>query len=117
MLREDVEDQLRTIDDPRLEGILELALLHGRELIVDEQRFGVRASEGLLELHELALADVGARVRLWSALDELGDGLHTRRPRKLLQLRELATGVHALRQHGDDEPALGIGTRNGIRLT
>ena len=117
VLREDVEDQLRAIDDPRLEGVLELALLHGRKLVVDEQRLGARAAEGFLELDELALADVGARVRLGSALDELGDGLHSRRPRKLLQLCELANGIHALREHGDDEPALGLGTRSGIRLT
>jgi hypothetical protein len=116
VLREDVEDQLRTIDDPRLESVLELALLHGRELIVDEQRLGARAAECLLELDELPLADVGARVRLRRPLDELGNGLDSGRPRKLLQLRELAACVDSLCEHGDDEPALGLGTRSGIRL-
>ena len=38
VLGKDVEDQLRPVDHPRLEGVLELALLHRRELVVDEQR-------------------------------------------------------------------------------
>ena len=71
MLREDVEDQLRPVDDPRLEGVLELALLDRRELVVDEQRFRARACERLLELDELSLADIRARLRLRSALDEV----------------------------------------------
>ena len=36
MLREDVEDQLRAVDDACLEGVLEGALLGRRELVVDE---------------------------------------------------------------------------------
>ena len=38
VLREDVEDQLRAVDDARVERVLERALLVGLELVVDEQR-------------------------------------------------------------------------------
>ena len=116
MLGEDVEDQLRPVDHARLEGVLELALLHGRELVVDQQRVGAGAREGFFQLHELALADVGAGLGPCRSLDQLSDGLDPGRARKLLQLTELAVGVNPLRQHGDDEPALGLGTRRWIRL-
>ena len=38
VLGEDVEDQLRPVDDARLERVLEVALLRGLELVVDDQR-------------------------------------------------------------------------------
>jgi hypothetical protein len=49
-------------------------------------------------------------------LDQLVDRLHTCGAGELLQLRELAAGVDPLRQHGNHEPALGLGTRRWIRL-
>src|SRR5262245_4958843 len=45
VLGEDVEDQLRPVDDPRGERVLELPLLRRTEVVVDEQRLGA----GLLE--------------------------------------------------------------------
>ena len=116
MLGEDVEDQLRPVDHARLEGVLELALLHRRELVVDQQRVGPGAREGFLQLDELSLADVGAGLGPCRSLDQFCDGLDPGRTRELLQLAELAVGVDPLRQHGDDEPALGLGTRRRIRL-
>ncbi len=116
MLGEDVEDQLRPVDHPRLEGVLELSLLHRRELVVDEQRLGAGAREGFFQLDQLPLADVGAGLRPRCSLDQLSDGLDPCGARELLQLAELAIGVDPLRQHGDDEPALGLGTRRRIRL-
>ena len=88
VLGEDVEDQLRAVDYPRLQRILELALLHRRELVVDDQRLGARALERLLQLLELALADVGARIGPLAVLDELGHRLDARGARELAQLRE-----------------------------
>src|SRR5262249_57945131 len=58
VLREDVEDQLRAIDDARLQRVLEVALLRGLELVVDDERLCTEPAEGLLELLGLALADV-----------------------------------------------------------
>jgi hypothetical protein len=49
-------------------------------------------------------------------LDELADRLDTSRPGQLSELVELALGSNPLCQHGDDEPAFGLGTRRGIRL-
>ena len=71
VLGEDVEDQLRAVDDARLERVLERPLLGRVELVVDDQHLGVRALVRLLQLLELALADVGAPVGLRAVLDEL----------------------------------------------
>ena len=116
MLGEDVENQLRAVDHTRLECVLELALLHRGELVVDEQRLGTRAHKRLLELGELSLADVRARVGTWPVLDQLGHGLDACGHRELPQFRELAIALDPLGQHGNDESALGLGARRGVRL-
>ena len=41
VLGEDVEDQLRAVDDACLQGVLERALLDGVELVVHEEHLGV----------------------------------------------------------------------------
>ena len=69
VLGEDVEDQLRPVDDPRLERVLEVPLLRRLELVVDDQRLGAELRVRLLQLLDLALADVGARAgrgRCWT---------------------------------------------------
>ena len=40
MLGEDVEDQLRPVDDSRLQRVLQQPLLRGADLPVDDQRLG-----------------------------------------------------------------------------
>ena len=62
-----------------------------------------------LQLFELPLADVRARVRQPPVLDDLADRLHAGRPRELLELGELVGSVGAGREHGEDEPTLGLG--------
>ena len=95
---------------------VELALLGGRKLVVDEQRLGAGLGVGVLQLLELPLADVGARVRACAALDELGDGLDAGRARKLPDLCELLRRIGPLAHHGDDEPTLRIRPWGGIGL-
>ena len=115
VLREDVEDQLRAVDDARLELVLEQPLLGRRELVVDDEHLGAGVAVRLLQLVELPLADVAARVGRRPMLDETGDRLDACRARELVELRELVVRVDALREHGKDEPALGLETRRGIR--
>ena len=73
MLGEDVEDQLRPVDDAGGQRVLERPLLRRLELVVDDQHLGVRVLVGLLQLLELALADVRARIRIRALLNDLGD--------------------------------------------
>ena len=89
VLREDVEDQLRAVDDAGLEGILEQALLGRAELVVDDEDVGGGGPESLLELVQLALADIAARVGTRTVLHDLVHGLDACGARELAQLREL----------------------------
>src|SRR4029453_7602318 len=116
VLGEDVEDQLRAVDDARLEDVLGAALLDGRQLVVDDQGLGRRVLEGVLELRQLALADVRARVGPLAMLHELADRLHARPAGRLAQLGDLRAGVDAFRGRCEHEPTLGLRTRRWIRL-
>src|SRR5207248_2677768 len=61
--------------------------------------------------------EIAARVGALAVLDELRDGLDACGSRQLAQLGELVVRIHALRQHGEDEPALGLAARRRFRLT
>ena len=115
VLGEDVEDQLRAVDDARLQGVLEPPLLRRRELVVDDEHLGAGGREGGLQLLELPLADVRAWVRLRPVLNELADGVDARRPRQLVELGELR-GLLGREQTRDREPALRLcaGQRIGL---
>ncbi len=89
VLGEDVEDQLRPVDDARRERVLERALLRRMKLVVDEQHLGVVISVGRLQLLELALADVPPRIGVRALLDDLGDRRDAGRARELAELGEL----------------------------
>ena len=82
MLGEDVEDELGPVDDPGLQRVLERALLHGVELVVDEQHLGLSLVVGALQLFQLALADVRSTRRRGAVLDELTDRLDEGRARE-----------------------------------
>ncbi len=70
----------------------------------------------LLQLVELALADVAARIGLRSVLHDARDGLDAGRAGKLFELAELVVRVDRLSEHGKHEPALELAARRGVRL-
>ena len=108
VLGEDVEDQLRPVDHARVERVLEVALLRRRQLVVDEQALGLGRLEALLELLDLALADVGALRRPRPVLDDAAERLDARGARQLLDLGQLRVGIRTLGQHREDEAALRV---------
>jgi hypothetical protein len=55
-------------------------------------------------------------MRLGGTLDEPFDGLDSGRPGKLAELGKLEIPIDARSQHSEDESALGLGPRRGIRL-
>ena len=116
VLGEDVEDQLRPVDDSGREGILERLLLRRRELVVDDEDVGLELLERLLELAELPLSDVGSRVGRHAMLDDVAARLDARGPCELAELVELRGGIDSLRDHREHEPTFGLGARAGIRL-
>ena len=50
-------------------------------------------------------------------LDESGERAHAGGPRELLELGQLVVGIDALREDGEDEPALGLEARRRIGLS
>ncbi len=98
VLGEDVEDQLGAIDDAPVERVLERPLLNGRDLVVDDQDLGAGGGERALQLHQLALADKGARVGMGTVLHELGADYDTGGARQFAQFGQLGGGVGALRE-------------------
>ena len=113
VLREDVEDQLGAVDHTRVERVLEESLLCRVELVVDQQALGAGLLVALLELLELALADVRPLRRAGTVLDDLADRLDSGGPGELLDLGQLVGHVRTLSEHREDEPALGLrGTWN-----
>src|SRR6185437_11797927 len=50
-------------------------------------------------------------------LDDPAHRLHERRPRELLELGQLVCSVRSLREHGEEEPALGLGRPRAIGLS
>ena len=108
VLGEDVEDQLGAVDDPRRERVLERALLGRVELVVDDQHVGAAVGVERLQLLELALADVGLLVGAVALLHERLHRLDERGARQLAQLAELVLGVGSFREHGEQEPLLGL---------
>ena len=117
VLGEDVEDQLRSVDDARGQCVLERALLGRIELVVDDEHVCFELLEDLLELMELALADVRPRVGRDAVLDDVTARLDACGSRQLGQLGQLGGRVDSLREHGEKEPPFGLRARAGIRLT
>jgi hypothetical protein len=116
VLREDVEDELCAVDDAQLELVLQAPLLSGVEVVVDDERLGIGARHGFLQLDELALTDIGARIGRGAALNELADRVDTGRPQELSHLPQLLVLVDSLGQHRDEKAALGLSPGRGVRL-
>ena len=117
VLREDVEDQLRAVDDTRLQLVLEQPLLRRRQFVVDEQHLGMSVPVRLLQLVELSLADERPRIGMLTVLDDARHRLDPRGARELFELGELVVRIDALPEHGKDEPALRLEAGRGIGLS
>ena len=78
MLGEDVEDERDTVDDVAREQALEVALLRGREFVVEHDDVDVERLAELAQLLGLALPDVGRgvgrRTPLQGDMNRLGPG-------------------------------------------
>ena len=109
---EDVEDHGRAVDDRQVERLLEVALLARGQLVVAGDDVRVGALRELLQLLDLALAEVVVRVRVLAVLDELADDRHSGGAQELAELGEVVPVGH----HAHDERALLGAARGGIRV-
>ena len=108
MVGEDVEDDRRAVDHRHADRLLEVALLARQQLVVEGDQVGPGLGDRLLQLLQLALAEVGVRIRARAALDQLARDRHARGAQQLLQLGQLVAPVALLRvrQHRDAQRAL-----------
>src|SRR5438128_480785 len=107
MVGEDVEDDRRAIDHGHAGELLEVALLAGGKLIVAGDQVGVGLGDRLLELLDLALAEIVGRLRASTLLDDFAGHCHAGRAQELLELGKLVPSLcRGRRQHRDAESAL-----------
>ena len=85
-LGEDVKDQLRSIDDLRLEFVFQIASLGRRQRMGKDHDVGAASGDKQADLFGLALADVGGRIRFAPVL---GDGCQRRDSRCFAEKRQL----------------------------
>jgi hypothetical protein len=116
---EDVEDQLGAVHDARVDRLLDVLSLRGRQLVVEDDERRVPRRHELAQLLDLALAEVrtgvGAVELLRQAIDHLGAG----RVGEPLQLVEMLVHVvlrgRTLERRADEDGALhGLGQRDDV---
>jgi hypothetical protein len=100
--REDVQDQLRAIDDLAFDLGLDLAELRGRQLVVEDDHVHVALVAQLRQRAHLAAAQERARVRALAFLQHACDHGGARRLGKARQFVERLLGVHAAAKAGDE---------------
>jgi hypothetical protein len=114
---ENVENELRAVDHAAFRDALDVALLHGRKIAVEDDQRRLARSRFRADLVQLAPADQRGRVRCFAELEDRARDL---RPGALRQLNELGEGFalrlprgHAgetrppLPAHADKQRALG----------
>ena len=100
-LREDVEDQLRAVDDAQIEPLRDVARLARRELAVEDHEVDVELEAADHELLQLPGADQRARIDLRAVLrDDVDDG-DAGRARELAELVDRVLEVVAPPPAGD----------------
>jgi len=75
---EDIQDELRAIDDAARQRVLEVAQLRGAEVMIDNGNVGLGRSSNGGELLHLSAADEGCRIGFRAVLDDV-TGNHGRR--------------------------------------
>ena len=85
----------RAVDHRHTDRLLEVALLARQQLVVDGDQIGSRLGDGALQLVQLAPAEVGVRIRMLAALDDLPRDRDARGAQQFLQLGQLVAPVRA----------------------
>ena len=96
--REDVEDQLRAIDDREPGFLLEVAQLRGAQLVVDDDEIDVQLGARLRQHPDLAAAQVERGVGRGAFLDETQHDIRPGRAGQTVELFEAVIGGRT----GDD---------------
>lgn len=102
-LRENVEDELRAVDDLQARAVGEVPGLRRRQVVVEDEKVDHELHRAQVQVSKLALADGGARVHVCPRLNEHVDDFNARRSRKLLELGHRRLGLcPPLRRDADE---------------
>ena len=102
MVGEDVEDDRGAVDHRHADGLLQVPLLAGQQLVVAGHEVRARVRDRPLQVGQLALSEVAVRVGLRAPLDQLARHGHAGGPQELAQLGEIGL----LRRHRDAQRPL-----------
>ena len=91
-LREDVEDELRAVDDLEIALLGDRRGLRGREIAIEDEDLRVELHGADDDLVELALAEHELRVDALAHLEDGVDDLDARRVRELAELADALVG-------------------------
>ena len=91
-LREDIEDELRAIDDADRRRLRDVARLRRREVAVEDEQIDPERHRPHEDLLQLALADHRARIDLAPPLQDDVQDFHAGRARQLAQLGHRVLG-------------------------
>ena len=107
---ENVEDQLRAIDNALADRVLDVFGLRWREFVVEDDQRSLRFLHALAELLDLSGSEVRGRVPLVELLGELSDDDRSRcvgEPLELLEmLSQISARVPTLERRSDEERTL-----------
>jgi hypothetical protein len=70
--REDIEDQLGAVDDLYAGGAFQIALLCGREFVIDNQKAGMERLGEFFQFLDLAVSEERGRIRDGTHLKNFG---------------------------------------------
>jgi hypothetical protein len=109
-LGKDVEYQARTVDYPAVQALLEIALLHGREIVIEDRERRLRDCDGFGDLFDFALTGKERGVGPVAAAAHDRERPHACACRKLFRFRQ-AFRVIGLAEVETDENGRDEGAR------
>ena len=92
MTGEDVEDQLRAVDDSRMNLALNIALLGRREIVIEENQVGGNRGRRAFDFFQLPFANQRGGIGLVAVLQEFTRDLGASTERERTQLRQRFLG-------------------------
>ncbi len=93
--RENIQNELRAVDDPRADRLFQIALLRGREVVIEDHHVGMNGSGFRRQFLHFALPDQRGRLGARPGLDHAGADGGSRRGGQVGEFFERFLGLQA----------------------